>query len=228
MKIIESYYISDPLPSTSDLLRETSVLDGPRRAVYRETGLSELSEPDFNVSRVISVKGLEDDDLAGKLVAFLWWFTFLVTRVLAISMFAYFYIKETVWLISSHYILVMAILLYDVKTDAVKRSKLIFFIFIGYVYIFCIIEFKIRFKKATAIYYGFFLLVFLENFGMCLSWYIGQIEYLENEFWCRLAFLTVTFGTLISFSSMLFYFMINKPKKVVVQTTVQSPRTSRN
>lgn len=208
-----------------ECLRETSVLDGPQRRVYRETGISERSEPDFNISRVISIKGVEDDDLAGKLVAIAWWYSFLLTRVLAISMSTYFLTRETIWLIIAHYILILTILLYDVKSDAVKRAKAIFFIFIGYVYIFCIIEFKIKFKKATFIYYGFFALVFLENFGMCLTWYIDKVEYLENDFWCRYAFYFVVMGTMTSFSSMVFYLIVNKPKKVVVDTKIQHPKT---
>lgn len=139
-------------------------------------------------------------------------------------MFGYFFIKETIYLLCFHYVLVMLILLYDVKSGAIQRGKIIFFIFIGYVYLFCIIEFKIKFKKATSIYYGFFALVFAENLLMCLAWYISKIDYLENEFWCRYAFFIVIFGTLISFSSMVFYLIINKPEKVVVGTVVKKPK----
>lgn len=209
--------------TSPDLYREMSVLDGPQRRLFRETGISERTEPDFNVSRVISIKGLEDDDLAGKLVATVWWFSFLLTRVLAISMSAYFFIRQTFYLICAHYCFIMLILFYDVKSDAIKRAKVIFFIFLSYVYIFCIIEFKIRFKKATSIYYGFFVIVFLENFGMCLTWYVDRIEYLENDFWYRYAFYIVIIGTLTSFSSMVFYLIINKPSKVVVDRKIQNP-----
>lgn len=208
----------------SEFGRETSILDGPQRKLYRETGISERSEPDFNLSRVISVKGLENDDFAGQLVATLWWFSFLLTRILAISMSAYFFTSATTWLLVAHFLFVMSVLLYDVKSDAVKRDKTLFFIFIGYVYIFCIIEFKIKFKKATIVYYGFFALVFLENFGMCLTWYIDRVEYLENDFWCRYVFYMVIIGTITSFSSMVFYLIVNKPKKVVVDTKVLKPK----
>ncbi|XP_018577197.1 uncharacterized protein LOC108915611 [Anoplophora glabripennis] len=202
------------------MLRETSVVDGPKRQVFREQITSEISEPDFNISRVIYVKGLQDDDLAGKLVAFLWWFCFLLVRVLAISVFAYFFIKETVWLLASHYAIIMGFLLYDVKSDEVKRAKAIFFIFIGLIYIFCIIEFKIKFKKATFIYYGYFVLAFIENFVMCMIWFMTEIESIENDFWFRYSFYIIVMGSLISFSSMLFYFTINKPPKVMVKTNL--------
>ncbi|CAG9813974.1 unnamed protein product [Phaedon cochleariae] len=203
------------LPPT---MRETSVLDGPRRMVFRETGISGQSEPDFSISRIVYVKGLEDDDLAGKLIACTWWFCFLLARVLAISVFAYFFIKETIWLLSAHFVIVMTFLLYDVNTDAVKRAKSVFFLFLALIYIFCIIEFKIKFKKATFLYYGFFLLVFIENFVMCSIWYTGAVETIEDDFWFRYTFYIVVMCTLASFSSMAFYFGLNKPAEVVVAT----------
>lgn len=213
-----------PFLGTSKFGRETSILDGPQRKIFRETVISDRSEPDFHVSRVVPVKGLENDDFAGQLVATLWWFSFLLTRVIAISMSAYFFSSATTYLILAHFIFVISVLLYDVKSDAIKRDKTLFFIFIGYVYIFCIIEFKIRFKKATAVYYGFFALVFAENFGMCLTWYIDKVEYLENDFWCRYAFYLVIIGTITSFSSMVFYLIVNKPKKVEVGTKILEPK----
>ncbi|KAG5898961.1 hypothetical protein JTB14_004681 [Gonioctena quinquepunctata] len=205
-------YSSRP-PTT---LRGTSVLDGPKRSVFRETGILNRSEPDFNISRVIYVKGLEDDDLAGKLIAFLWWFTFLLARVLAISAYAYFFFEKTIWLLCSHFLIVIAFLVYDVKSDEVRRSKAIFFMFLGLIYIFCIIEFKIKFKKAAFIYYGYFILVFTENLVMCLIWYLGEVESIENDFWFRYVFYIVVTGSICSFSSMVFYFIINKPPKVVI------------
>ncbi|KAJ8932261.1 hypothetical protein NQ314_014799 [Rhamnusium bicolor] len=109
-------------------LRETA--DGLNRGLIKEIGTSDKSEPDFNISRIMYVKGLQDDDLAGKLIAFFWWFCFLLARVLAISVFAYFFVTETIWLICSHFVIVMTFLLYDVKSNEVKKSKsLIFYVY---------------------------------------------------------------------------------------------------
>ncbi|CAH1186242.1 unnamed protein product [Phyllotreta striolata] len=201
-------------------LRSTSITDGPWQ-LYRAADLPGRSEPDFNISRVIYVKGMEDDDLAGRLIAIVWWFTFLLARVLAISVFAYFYIKETVYLMSLHFLLVLGILAYDVRSNDVDRSRALFFFFIGFVYIFCIIEFKIKFKRATAIFYGFFFVVFLENIVMCLVWYFEQMESLENDFWFRYVFYIIIACMFLSFSAMVFYFALNKPDKVTVATIVK-------
>ncbi|XP_030753291.1 uncharacterized protein LOC115880252 [Sitophilus oryzae] len=203
----------------STVVSETEV-DYSGFSESRIVSVSSRSEPDFNISRIIYVKGLQEDDLAGKIVAFSWWFTFLLGRILAISVFAYFYMKACVWSVICHVIVIIAILVYDVKTDNIKRDKALFFIFLGFVYIFCIIEFKIRFKKAYFIYYGFFVLVFMENFVMCLIWYYTELESLENDYWFRYVFyITIACG-MLSFSAMVFYLTLTKPKSVSIPVQV--------
>ncbi|XP_057666131.1 uncharacterized protein LOC130899946 [Diorhabda carinulata] len=197
------------------------IIDDSNRIVSSQSLVSDYTEPDFNISRVINVKGLEDDDLAGKLIAIVWWFTFLLARVLTISIFAYFYMKETIYVLTIHFILIVVILVYDVKSDAVKRSKSVFFLFIGLVYIFCIIEFKIKFKKATLIFYGFFVVVFIENIIMCLLWYLLRVDSIENDFWFRYVFYVIISCLILSFSTMVFYFILNKPQKVTIETIVK-------
>lgn len=192
----------------------------PARLTNRITTTSnQSSNPSFDIKRLTYVKGLEEDNLAGKLIAFLWWFTFLLSRVLAISVFYYFFPKACVWLLIFHFIVVVAALLYDVKSDDIKRDKTLFFIFIGLIYIFCIIEFKIKFKKAYVIYFSYFGLVFLENFAMCLLWYILKIETLESDYWYRYMFYITIISSFLSLSSMIFYHIITKPKSVLLPTT---------
>lgn len=195
-------------------IRETSVVDGPQRIVYRELPADEVDI--FGIPRLRDIKALPEDDVAGKTIAFFWWWCFLLGRMLTISAFAYFYPTDIIWLLASHFILVVSLLLYDVRADEVRRAKAIFFIFIGLVYLFCLIEFKIKFKKAKFIYYGFFLLMFTENIVMCSVWWFGNVETIENDFWYRYIFCVIWGSTGLSIVSMLFYLRINKPEKVVV------------
>lgn len=197
--------------------RETSVIGGPDRLVLRDE--SEIAdEVDFfNPKRLFKIKGLLEDDIAGKTISFLWWFCFLIARMLAISSFGYFYPKDIIWLLASHYILVIALLLYDVRHDEVRRAKAIFFIFIGYVYLFCLIEFKIIFKKPNFVYNGFFILMFLENFIMIFVWWYCEAADLENTWWYKYIFNFVVVCSLLSFVTMLFYITTLKPKEVVVE-----------
>lgn len=202
---------SGPLKEVPGALRETSIIDGPMRTLYQE-----ISEPDFNIKRVVITKGLPEDDLAGKLVAFCWWLCFLLVRILAISAFFFFYSTATIWLCFVHFLIIISFLVYDVKTDDVKRAKAVFFVFIGLIYIFCIIEFKIKFKKAKFMYYGYFTLTFTQNFIMCLVWWFHNVDDLVSDFWFRYIFYIVVIGSIISLLSMMVYLNINKPQKVVV------------
>ncbi|XP_044750741.1 uncharacterized protein LOC123311049 [Coccinella septempunctata] len=183
-------------------------------------GTTSSAQPDFNIRRVLFIKGLPEDDLAGKLISFCWWSAFLLARILAILAFQYFYPVQVLYILVSHFILTLAILCYDAKSNSFTRSKVLFFLFVCYIYLFCIIEFKIKFKKAKFIYYGFFTLVYLENFVMCLVWWYGDLEYVEEEFWFKYMFNIIVICSLFSFVSMVFYMTVNKPDKVIVGQVV--------
>lgn len=210
-----SDYYERPVTShPSEVSRETSIVDGPRRLMLRDV-------PDFSPRRLIKIKGLPEDDMMGKAISFLWWFCFLLSRMLAISAFSYFYPTEILWLLSCHYIIVVALLLYDVRADEVRRAKAIFFAFIGFVYLFCLIEFKIRFKKPAFIYNGFFLMMFCENFGITLFWWYLRVGDMEQDWWFRYMFYMIIGCTILSVISMLFYIKVLKPEKVVAAVVPQ-------
>ncbi|KAF5283779.1 hypothetical protein FQA39_LY17217 [Lamprigera yunnana] len=192
--------------------RETSIIDGPKRL-----HLKEIDETDFiKPIRLTYVKALPEDDVAAKGIACIWWFLFLLGRMLTISSFAYFYPKDIFWLLSCHFVLVVALLFYDVRHDEVRRAKAIFFTFIGFVYLFCLIEFKIIFKKPKFIYNGFFILMFVENFGMVLFWWYRNMEDIFNDWWYQYIFYTIISCSTLSFLSMLLYINLLKPKKIIV------------
>ncbi|XP_066157830.1 uncharacterized protein [Euwallacea fornicatus] len=188
-----------------------------RNKVEPHLAVDGSSSTNFKIVRANYVKGLEEDDLAGRVTAFLWWFTFLLSRILAISAFAYFFFNVCVGLLISHVLIVIAALAYDVKTDKIKQDKFAFFIFIGIVYVFCIIEFKIRFKKVKWIYFGYFGLMYLENFVMCLVWYCKEIESLENDYWYRYIFYAIVTSHILSLSAMIFYYILTRPKSVFIR-----------
>ncbi|KAK9879719.1 hypothetical protein WA026_006779 [Henosepilachna vigintioctopunctata] len=210
------------LPAYSSRIQ--SEADGPkrfsrwsRRQTYNSsTSSNDCSEPDFNIRRILYIKGLPEDDLAGKLIAFCWWSAFLLARVLAISAFQYFYPAQVLYILVAHFLLTLALLCYDAKSNEVTRSKAVFFLFVCYIYLFCIIEFKIKFKKTYFIYFGFFSIVYLENFVMCMVWWYGNLKSIETDFWFKYCFYIIITCSICSFASMIFYFTINKPKKVVV------------
>ncbi|KAB0797942.1 hypothetical protein PPYR_08935 [Photinus pyralis] len=192
--------------------RETSVIDGPRRLVLRDVNETDFVQP----RRIVDIKALPEDDIGGKTISFIWWMCFLIARMLSISTFSYFYPTEIFWLLSGHFIIVIALLLYDVRHDEVRRAKAIFFIFIGFVYLFCLIEFKLKFKKPKFIYNGFFLLTFLENLVMVLIWWFRDIDEILQDYWYKFIFYIIIVCSLFSMLSMFLYLNVLKPKKVVI------------
>ena len=82
-----------------------------RNSMYsRNSGYS--TQPDFNIRRVAAVKGLPEDDQAGKLVSFLWWSCFLLARILAISTFFYFYVTSTTYIFTFQFVVFVSCLYY--------------------------------------------------------------------------------------------------------------------
>lgn len=212
-RLLERRRSSDLYLQPVDVNRETSIVDGPPRTVFRVVDETDL----FRIPKIMEIKALPDDDMAGKMIAFCWWFCFLLARMLAISAFAYFHPTDVIWLLVSHFVLVVALLVYDVRSDEVQRAKAIFFLFIGLVYLFCLIEFKIKFKKVKFIYNGFFALVFTENIVMSLVWWFANLETVEDDWWFKYIMYLITGATALSLISMLFYLKVNKPEKVVVE-----------
>lgn len=185
---------------------------------YLEPHVDEVDFP----KAIRQIYALPEDDLAGKVLAFFWWFCFLLARFLAISTFAYFFPKDIIWLLSSHFILCVSFLLYDARAYLVRRTKAVFFIFVGLIYLFCIIEFKKQFTRVRFIYNGYFTLVFSENFIMCLIWWFSRMDDtgLVNDWWFRYIFYMTLLCTFLSLSSMIVYKLTRQSKVVVGQETI--------
>lgn len=195
-------------------MRETSIVGGPKRHLYTNYDVIDLPK------RLYSVKALPEDDLAGKIISFMWWFTFILGRMLSISAFAYFYKNETVWLLSSHFVLIVSLLIYDSQANIMRKIKVIYYVFVGLLYLFVLIEFKTKFKKVKFWYYGFFTLIYTENITMCLVWWINNIDYLLNDYWFKYIFNLVLISIMLSLMSLLFYINVTKPKSVIVAEQV--------
>lgn len=172
--------------------------------------------------KVVSHRGLPEDDSAGKLVSFFWWFCFIMPRMLCLSAFAYFYPKDIWWVCGSHYIITLGFLLYDAHISDIPYYRSIFILFTAYVYMFCLIEFKIKFKKIKFIYNGYFLLVYLENLVMTSIWYF-KIDF-ENDWWYKYLFYLICGSSLISVLSMMLYLMVLKPRKIILQQELRNSK----
>jgi hypothetical protein len=165
------------------------------------------------------LNGMEEENALAKGVAFLWWFFFLFSRILSLAACANFqpYAMLGVFV---HYIIIMIHLLR--QTGFPSIYKVFIQLCLGYIFIFCFIEFRYKVKNVTVFYTCYFSLMLTEIIVMSLSWYLSSDD--MDGFWHTFTF-TVIFGSYaISFLSMASYFSILKPEvKVVYVEECSSP-----
>lgn len=159
------------------------------------------------------IVGLDQDDFFAKTVGFMGWTFFILARVLSISVFALLYWRETIYVCLGHYLLVLACLLIEVKFHA-KAQRNLFYLFLSYVYIFVIIEFKIKFIHLR-MWYGLYVgLVFTQNFVLSVWWYTEVMDF--ELWWYDYLFRTILGSGFLSLCCLLVYYFRLKPKDKVL------------
>jgi XK-related protein. len=163
------------------------------------------------------LNGMKEDDVLGKTVAFLWWFFFLLSRILSLAACANFqpYAMFTVLL---HYIIIMAHLLH--QTGFPSIYKVFIQLCLGYVFTFCFIEFRYKVKNVTVLYTCYFSLMLTEIIVMSLSWYLNSED--MDGFWYTFTFTVIFSSHAISCLCMASYLNILKPEVKVVYVDERS------
>lgn len=209
----DRYNVVEPAPlsrKSSGLSDTSSVFDEKMRLKEETMIASKVMVP----RTIISYQGLPEDDAAGKLVSFFWWLCFILPRMFTLSAFAYFYPSEIFWICGFHYLITLAFLLYDAHTSNIQYYRALFLLFTAYIYMFCLIEFKVKFKKVKFIYNGYFFLVYFENILMNTIWYFNIA--FDNYWWYNYVFNVIFFSSIFSCLSMFLYLFVLKPKKITV------------
>lgn len=173
-----------------------------------EDNLSEGDEVDFPLpTRRKMIEGIEQDDFIGKSVSFTGWVLFLIMRILSLSVFSVFYLKATLHLLYIHYILMVLCLFYETKFHE-KIERIYFYLFLGYIYIFSILEFKIKFVHVRQWYSGYVGFVFTQNIVISMIWY-GFADF--NSWWFHYLFALIIGSGMLSLACLLFYYFLLKP-----------------
>ncbi|XP_071648953.1 uncharacterized protein [Temnothorax longispinosus] len=164
--------------------------------------------------RKYSEKGLEEDDPIGKFLSFLWWFFFILARVLTIAVAYEFYPITVVTMMGVHYALMLAYLYYyskyyDVITFIVN-------LWLGLVYIFSLIEYRIKFKYADWWMLPYYVFVIAQNVALTLTWYLNADW---NGFWYTYIFGTILGSMALCVLSSAVYYAMFKPKKCRVYSS---------
>lgn len=161
-------------------------------------------------TRKTLVGGIENDDLVAKFILFLGWVMFLVMRMISLSVFSAFYLEACGWLCLGHYIFMLLCLINETRFQE-RWQRTTFYFILAYIYIFNLMEFKIKFKSIRRWYIGYFLIVMAQNIAMTVTWYRFAEEYAES-WWFEFLSLVILQSGIMSLMCLVLYFFYLKPK----------------
>lgn len=180
----------------------------PVSVVQSNQRLAESGESLKVPKRKYSSKGLEEDDPVGKFLSFLWWFFFILARILSMAIFYEFYPLYLFIVIGIHYAIMLMYLFFNAKYYDV--ITIFVNLWLGLVYIFSLIEYRIKFKYADKWLWPYYVFVFAQNAGLTLGWYFNANW---NGFWYGYVFCIILGSMLLCVLSTAVYHALLKPKK---------------
>uniref|UniRef100_A0A182XVE3 XK-related protein n=1 Tax=Anopheles stephensi TaxID=30069 RepID=A0A182XVE3_ANOST len=186
----------------------------PNETVSRK--VAKPDQPDGDAislpSRRQTIVGLEQDDMVGKTVLFVGWVMFLLMRMLSLSTFYVFFPLYFWMLVANHYMLMIACIVYEVRLHE-KLERYFFYFFLAYMYIFSLLEFKIRFVHVRWWYVGYVGIVLMENVAMLVVWFnLGVFE----SWWFYFLHHTIIVSGALTMMCFLFYYAFLRPKDKVL------------
>lgn len=160
-------------------------------------------------SRKILVHGIESDDIVAKFISFLGWAMFLLMRMISISVFAVFFPEICGWICLAHYLVMLLCLINETRFKQ-KWQRTSFYLILAYIYIFNLMEFKVKFKNVRRWCVGYFIFVMLQNIAMTTVWY-NFTEFLDS-WWFEFMFLVILQSGIMSTMCLVLYFFYLKPQ----------------
>uniref|UniRef100_A0A182R754 XK-related protein n=1 Tax=Anopheles funestus TaxID=62324 RepID=A0A182R754_ANOFN len=204
-------FIKEKVPRLPERMFDHAETD---RTVLRKVGDSDQLDGDAISlpSRRQTIVGLEQDDMVGKTVLFVGWVMFLLMRMLSLSTFYVFFPLYFWMLVANHYMLMIACIIYEVRLHE-KLERYFFYLFLAYMYVFSLLEFKIRFIHVRWWYVGYIGIVMLENVAMLVVWFnLGVFE----SWWFYFLHHTIIASGVLSTMCFLFYYAFLRPKDKVL------------
>ncbi|GAB0094859.1 uncharacterized protein DMENIID0001_101850 [Sergentomyia squamirostris] len=190
--------------------RHSHNFDQPTISNQREPGQDEV---DVSLpTRRQMINGIEQDDIMGKSIAFMGWLLFLIMRMLSLSLFSVFYLKALGYLCLSHYLLMLVWLFIETRFHE-KAERDFFYIFLAYVYIFSIIEFKIKFRNIRIWYFLYGGLMLTQNVIMSLWWFLTDDF---QSWWFTYLFAMTLVSGALSIGCLVTYYIILKPRDKIL------------
>lgn len=186
-----------------------SRLSAPPRSKYVNEVIQE--EPDMPVRVPRSyMRGLQPQDATAALMHFLGWHMFFVGRLISIAAFINLFPVVATILLFSHY-QVMLLFLIVPQASSIRRG---FYLFLAFIYLFCLMEFKIRFRHVRVWHVFWIIVCTLETIIFTSLW--ASIDNSLSDWWREYAVMVVFGSTLLSYMCMLVYFVLLKPKETKI------------
>lgn len=184
-------------------------LSAPPRRKYCDEVIQE--EPDIprRVPRSY-MRGLEPQDATSALVHYLGWYCFFVARLLSIACFINFFPFVAIIILFSHY-QVMLLFLIIPQASTVKRA---FYVFLAFIYLFCLMEFKIRFRHVR-VWHVFWIIVCTIEIVMFTGLW-ASIDNNLHSWWRWFIAKVILGGMVLSYMCFLVYFVLLKPRETIV------------
>lgn len=154
----------------------------------------------------IQIEGLSEDEMIGKIIAFVWWYFFILSRTLTLSTLAFFYPWAFAIISLLHY-LGMTSYLFSCG-DSERTSTKILRFSLGFVFLFCFIEVRDRFRDPRSFAMGFVVLCSLENLVSSVVWFLLAAW---TSWWFLYTFYLINVSLMVSILAMGLYHTILKP-----------------
>ncbi|TMW52008.1 hypothetical protein DOY81_002926 [Sarcophaga bullata] len=158
------------------------------------------------------VNGIEQDDFAAKTISFFGWIAFVVMRMLSLSTFCVFFPKAFLILMGVHYFIMLAALYLESRFKS-TLNRTVFYFMLAYVYIYVLLEFRVKFKHIRVWFVCYFLLTMSENLIMTTIWYSRE-EF--ESWWFGFIFEGIIYSGILFVATIIVYYFILKPKDVIL------------
>lgn len=179
-----------------------------RRKHYNETI---ADEPDIprRVPRSY-MRGLEPQDATAALVHYMAWYGFFIARLISIACFINFFPFVAIILLFSQY-QVMLLFLIVPQASTIRRS---FYIFLAFIYLFCLMEFKIRFRHVRVWHVSWIIVCTIETIVFTGLW--ASTSSSVDEWWKAYIVKVILVSLVLSYMCFIVYFILLKPRETIV------------
>lgn len=195
------------------LVENAESIPGWLSAPHRSKYIAQLNELEPELPRRVPrayIRGLEPQDATAALVQFLGWYSFFVARLLSIAAFINGVPVAAIIVLFSHY-QVMLLLLIVPQASTVRRG---FYMFLAFIFLFCLMEFKIRFRHVRVWHVFWILVCTVETIIFTGLW--STIGSNLNGWWTLFVVKIILGSLLLSFMCFLVYFVLLKPRETIV------------